>query len=179
MTFDLVKRVVEEFEWPVEYKLENDLPDGILMHFPTSSVLFFEESFGRADLDFLIEDSGLDFPLSLVHAFSVLVPGFLQDEYDRDDVNLEKTEGMDPSTLKMEREIRNLCKLLQNSMLPFIRGDHTWVNEYRELFNNTNLIRQVIGMDDDHYYKHPIYQKLIRKDPTWKDDLLQLQQHGA
>ena len=46
MTFDLVKRVVEEFEWPVEYKLENDLPDGILMHFPTSSILFLKSLSG-------------------------------------------------------------------------------------------------------------------------------------
>jgi hypothetical protein len=178
LTLDLVKRIVEEFEWPVEYDLEDDSPDGILMNFPTSSLLFAEESFGRVDVYFLVETKR-DHRLRLAHALSTLIPDLMWKEYNWDHADLEVTEGMDPSELKIERGIRNIRKKMQEWLLPFFKGDHSWVHEYEQFYEDMIAIREAIGMDDDHYYKHPIYQKLIRKDPTWKEDLTQLQQHGT
>jgi hypothetical protein len=176
LTLDLVKQVVQEFEWPVDYELETS-PYGILMRLPGSSLLFEEESFGCVDVRFLVETQK-GHSLRLAHALSVLIPDVMYKEHNWDYANLEVTAGMSPSKEKVERGIRNLCKKMHAWLLPFFKGDHSWIREYEQYYDDMTAIREAIGTNDMQYYKHPIYQKLIRKDPTWKEDLIQLQQHG-
>lgn len=132
MTEALFREVVESFDWPEEYTIESDLPDGMIMQFPRCCLYFAEGEDGNVNLEFLPEDTGTDIPLKLPHAMLTVVP-----LSERDGQPL--TEGLfrdrSPwgSEAKVRHGIHDLCVTMLTHLRHVILGDFSWVEKYRAI----------------------------------------------
>ena len=126
MTMEVLSGVLAEFEWPVPYTLEDELPDGIVMSFPRSHLFFVEGFEGDVSLQFLPEDTGTGRAYKLVHALSILVP---ESERNGSPItpNLIEDESPYASLDKVKNGLRDLCTIALTHLRPCIAGDFSWV----------------------------------------------------
>jgi hypothetical protein len=66
LTESVLRGILEEFQWPVPYTLEDDEPDGVFVIFPNCKLYFSEGD--RIEVHFLSESSGVEPWLSLFDA---------------------------------------------------------------------------------------------------------------
>jgi hypothetical protein len=131
MTVELLSEILDEFEWPAPYTLEDDLPDGIVMTFPNSHLYFCEGFEGEMLMEFLVEDTNTDYNLQLGHALFVIIP---ESERDGTPLTPNLIDYWTPiaSLEKVENGIRDLCKTVLYHLKPCILGDFSWVSKYLE-----------------------------------------------
>lgn len=124
LTMDVLAEVLAEREWPAPYRLENYLPDGIAAVFPKCT-LFFEEGFeSDMEVSFLVEDTGLDEPVTLkdilISRGGVDTPGL---------INFFSPHA---SLDKVKNEVRDLCTIFMTHFRGMLDGDFAWVDDYRK-----------------------------------------------
>ena len=131
---DVMKEVLNEYKWPLEYKL-NDYSDEVIIEFPKCSIViregfesdmnayFLNSQTGRSDtqqsLDVFDAVGVLD-PINPQNDQALKLKGFVD--------NLEGKASLE----KVKLGLHNICILLQAYLLPCINGDFSWV----ELYNN-------------------------------------------
>jgi hypothetical protein len=130
MTMEVLADVLSEFDWPAPYVLEDELPDGIVMRFPRSSLFFVEGFEGDMALEFLPEDTGTDQKLTVGHALSVIVPESTR-KGGPITLNLIDDESPYASLEKVKNGIRDLCTIALTHLQPCILGDFGWVAAYK------------------------------------------------
>ncbi|QDU07353.1 hypothetical protein V202x_07050 [Gimesia aquarii] len=135
LSMDLMKEEFSKFDWPEPYRLENELPDGIIVSFPQSNFVFSESPDGDINVKFLPEDTKCENMLQLAHALSVLLPksdlgdgpitpGFIEYEWPF------------PSEKKARIGIHNACTFMLTHLSAVIGGDFSWVQKYVETRDN-------------------------------------------
>lgn len=131
MSMETMQEVVSEFDWPAEYVLEDELPDGIVLAFPKSNFFFVEGFESEVEVRFFSEDTGVDTPLNLKHALGILIP---QERKGQDLKDLGIDENLPPraSADKVRAGIRNACILIQTYLMPVVDGDFSWVSQYQQ-----------------------------------------------
>src|SRR5690349_1978333 len=72
MTMQVLESILQEFIWPAPYTLEDSLPDGIWMIFPSCSIEFTEGFESEMDLRFSVEETQTSSNLTLFHAIHAL-----------------------------------------------------------------------------------------------------------
>jgi hypothetical protein len=125
LTVELLSALLEEFTWPEEYTLEDELPDGIFMVFPACNLLFTEGFESEMGLQLVPADTGLDHNVTLAHALQVLRarPGAPPRP------TLINHVSPAASLDKVKNGVRDLCTLALAYLGPCIRGDFSWVKE--------------------------------------------------
>ena len=131
LTVQLLEKIASEFDWPEEYSLEDDLPDGIIMRFPKSSLYFCEGSDGEVELEFLSVDTGVD-DLNLVDALTVLVPDYEVNPNPFPHLNLRDDSSIYGTPEKVENGIWDICILVNEYMKPHLKGDFGWVGKFMD-----------------------------------------------
>jgi len=135
MTIEVLAEILQEFEWPAPYTLEDDLPSGIVMCFPKCNLYFVEGFESDMDLLFLTKDTHTNYNLELGHALSVIVP---ESERDGKPITPDLIDYWTPeaSLEKVQNGIRNLCTIVLYHLKPCILGDFSWVEKYLESLQN-------------------------------------------
>ncbi|GGG23204.1 hypothetical protein GCM10011344_24920 [Dokdonia pacifica] len=117
---ELVKQIMEEFSWPIEYQLI----DGdffVQIKFPNCTIDISSDGQGGVEMEFLTYDSGK--PLNIT-------PGVIFEvtDFDPNTLELEDIIEIWPNIEDTKRQIRNRFKILQGFFIPFIKGeDYSWV----------------------------------------------------
>lgn len=137
LNMPLLVETLEEFSWPAPYHLEDDLPDGIEMVFPNSSLFFAEGYAGEIELQFLPKDTHSEVPLKLAHALSVIVP---VDQRGAEPVTAGIIDDISiyGSKEKIQNGIRDICTILLTHMKHIILGDFSWVEKYLQTMKSNN-----------------------------------------
>jgi hypothetical protein len=125
LTIELLAEVLAEFEWPAEYTLEEELPDGIFMVFSRCNLFFTEGFESEMGLELVPADTGLDTNVTLAHALQVIraqpgaptMPALIA--YFSPAASLDKVMN----------GIRDLCTLALTYLKPCILGDFSWVKD--------------------------------------------------
>lgn len=131
LTVELMAQILQEFEWPAEYELIDDLPDGIIVSFPKSNFVFMDGMNGQIVVKFLVEDTHTTDQLDVFHALLTLVP-----ESERSGPLLpELTKYTSPfmSRENTQTGIRNNCNLILANLGGVISGDFSWVKKYEKM----------------------------------------------
>ena len=119
---DLVRAILSEFQWPAEFDVEDELPDGINLAFPKSNWYFIEGIGGRVSVEFLPEDTGEnDVRLTIQDALEILSPEVDTCGYDFFDLPGE------PSLDKISAGVRRCCQWIHMHLLSVVEGDFNWV----------------------------------------------------
>ena len=132
LTEEVFSDVVASFEWPAEYSIEDDLPDGMILQFPKCSLYFAEGIDANMELKFLPEDTGVDIPLDLVNAMMVVKPLSERDGSPLTE-GLFKDKSPWGSEAKVRHGIHDLCLTMLTHLQPVILGDFSWVAKYRAM----------------------------------------------
>ena len=133
LTLELLAEIVSEYEWPAPYTLEDDLPDGIIMKFPNSNLVFSEGFESDMDLQFLPEDTGTDTNLGFTHALMAIVPEAERDPKKPLTPGLINDDPPAASPIKVKNGLRDLCTIALYHLKPCILGDFSWVAKYRAI----------------------------------------------
>lgn len=132
LTVPVLEQVLAEFQWPVPYTLENELPDGIAMVFPHCTLMFSEGFESDMRVLFSPADTGVKQSLSLGHALMAL-----RSAPDRAGLLPEPSligDTAGPASLeKVKNGIRDLSTLLLTYLKPCLLGDFSWVQTYKAL----------------------------------------------
>jgi len=128
LTLDLMEKTVSEFAWPLPFRLEDDLPDGIILSFPASQFEFCEGPDGIL-VRFLPANTRGYPGLHLGHALSVIVP-VSNRGITPVTPGLTDTVALPTSEEKTKQEVRNACKIILTHLTRVIAGDFSWVDVY-------------------------------------------------
>lgn len=132
LTVEVLERILAEYTWPLPYRLEDELPDGVVVSFPKSHLMFSEGFEGDMELIFLPEDTGVQQSLKLEHALLTLYP-FDGKNHVPELPGLIKDGSPHASLKKVENGIRDICHILLNLLVDVIRGDFSWVEQYLKM----------------------------------------------
>lgn len=122
----IFREVVESFDWPANYTIENDMPDGMILKFPNCSLYFAEGHQGDIRLEFLPEDTGASVTLGLAHAMMVTPPG-------AEAQNLYRDESPYGSPEKVRHGVHDICATVLARLPHVLRGDFSWVARYQAI----------------------------------------------
>ncbi len=123
LTEGIFREVIESFDWPAEYSIENDLPDGMMLRLPNCTLYFTEGFEGDIRLEFLPEDTGANINLGLAHAMMVAGPGPQAPGLHRDESPYGSPE-------KVRHGIHDICATMLARLPHVLRGDFSWVGRY-------------------------------------------------
>ena len=123
----LVAEEIAQFDWPVPYELEDDMPDGINVCFPRSNFFFMEGLEGRISVGFLKGDTKIkDMNLTIQDALEVLAPEVnTRATYDFFDIPGEKSEE------KVRAGIKRCLGFIHEHLQGVVQGDFSWAPEAR------------------------------------------------
>lgn len=135
MTLDLVREVVSQYTWPAAWELEDDLPDGVALNFPESTLYFSEGFEGDVEGLFLSENTGADENLKLIHALDILLP---LDQRGEGPIVPGIVGDMSPygSIEKVRNELNDLCKIAVTHLETVLLGDFNWVQAHMAKLEN-------------------------------------------
>ena len=126
---DVLKEVLNEYKWPLEYKLE-EYSDEVIIEFPKCSLVIREGFESVMNAFFLNEQTGrsdIQQSLDVFDAVEVLESINPQ----KQELKLNNLEGK-PSLEIVKQGLHNICILLQAYLLPCIKGDFSWVEEFNK-----------------------------------------------
>jgi hypothetical protein len=133
---DVLKEVLNEYKWPLEYKLE-EYSDEVIIEFPKCSIIISEGFESKMNAHFLNEQTGrsdIQHSLSVFDAVEVLKSINPQNDQDLELKGLVRNLEVEPSLEKVKLGLHNICILLQAYLLPCIKGDFSWVKEYNKMY---------------------------------------------
>jgi hypothetical protein len=134
LTMQILEEILNEFTWPENYVLIDELPDFITMQFPNCGLCFYEGYESDMDLFFLHSDTkrgDMESSLHLFHALYVLIDEAKQNSNFKEPI-LWDNPSILGSLEKVKIGLRNVCILVQTYLLPCIEGDFSWVERYYE-----------------------------------------------
>jgi hypothetical protein len=131
MTLDVVTEIVSQFEWPAEYELEDELPDGVLLVFPRCRLLLVEGFESDISIKFVARDTGLSTSLTLGEALlSVTGGGPLPEPRPK----LVGDDSPSASLEKVKHGLQDQCALVLAYFRPCLLGDFSWVEAYKAYY---------------------------------------------
>lgn len=122
----IFREVVESFDWPTSYTIENDLPDGMILKLPNCSLYFAEGLQADIRLEFLPENTGATGGLGLAHAMMVIPPGQAVQGLHRDESPYGSAE-------KARHGVHDICATVIARLGHVLRGDFSWVARYQAI----------------------------------------------
>lgn len=125
LTMEVLAEELARHEWPATYELENDLPDGIRVHFPACTVVFEEGYESEMIAKLGLEQSGLDRDVDIVELFHAMGGVSVPDGYRREHM-------IGGSEAKVRLGIQNLCRQILTHLRPALLGDKGWVERLRK-----------------------------------------------
>ena len=129
-----LKRVLDEFQWPEPYELEDELPDGVAMVFPRCT-LFWVEGDGVA-IQFLSQDTHFDAKLTHKHALRAVRSKLDPATAPPEPPLIDDIASM-PSLEKFRNNVRDLCTLVLTYLRPTLAGDFSWVETAKAYFQSS------------------------------------------
>jgi hypothetical protein len=123
LTESLLRSVLEEFQWPVPYTLQDDEPDGVFVNFPNCK-LYFSEGDGIV-VEFLPESTGVEPWLDLGEALRAVRSASTPDPRTAEPQLIADIASL-PSAEKLKNSIRDACTLLLTYLRPTLAGDFWW-----------------------------------------------------
>ncbi len=133
----LLEKIVAEYQWPIDYTIEDDDPDGVIMEFPNCGLIFSDDCDGGVDVRFFPEHTNTSYNLHIFHAMQVFVPENKRSNGKIPGLKAIPISSPFPSLDNTTNGIRNACTILTQYLTPVIQGDFTWVDEYRRMFPET------------------------------------------
>lgn len=133
----VLKEVLNEYEWPLEYKLKETNSGGAIIEFPKCSIVISEGFESKMNAYFLNSQTGrsdTQYSLKLFHAIDVLKSINPQNDQDLEFKGLVRNLEVEPSLEKVKQGLHNICILLQAYLLPCIQGDFNWVEEFNKKY---------------------------------------------
>jgi hypothetical protein len=124
LTESVLRGILEEFQWPVPYTLEDDEPDGVFVIFPNCKLYFSEGD--RIEVHFLSESSGVEPWLSLFDALRAVRSTSTPDSLPAEPRLIEDIAS-GPSLERLKNSIRDACTLLLTYLRPTLAGNFWWV----------------------------------------------------
>jgi len=137
LTPSLLQEIVAEFQWPIDYRIEDNDPDGVIMEFPDCGLIFSEDCDGGVDVRFFAEQTKTNYNLRIFHAMQVFVPENKRTNGKIPGLNTIPIRSPFPLLENTTNGIRNACTILTQFLMPVVQGDFTWVEEYRTMFPET------------------------------------------
>lgn len=134
---DVLKEVLNEYKWPVEYKLTETNSGGAIIEFPKCSIIISEGFESKMNAYFLNSQTGrsdTQYSLQLFHALLVLKSVNPQNDQELELKGLVRNLDVEPSLEKVKQGLHNICILLQAYLLPCIKGDFSWVEEFNKKY---------------------------------------------
>lgn len=130
MTLEVVEEVVAKFDWPVAYELEDDLPDGVILVFPSCHLLIAEGFESDVTIKFPSDETGLPTSLTMQEAllglktigFATATPPSLPLINDRSPYG---------SLTKVKNELHDQCLIVLTHFRSCLQGDFSWVESYK------------------------------------------------
>lgn len=133
LTESFLSELLPQLKLDVSYEIEEDLPDGIEVVFPHSSIYFTEYEEGEIAVYFLASQIGTERDLSLADAISIVATQItLADEYPI------KEHIPFASKQKVANQIKNYFYVIKKYLHPYLLGDYSWVYKYQEKENLRN-----------------------------------------
>ena len=128
LTEELLLSLLPQLKLDVPYKIVEDLPDGIEVCFPKSSIYISEYAEGEIAFYFLANKIGTEKDLTLSDAISIIAPGVsLADEFPiKEHLPFSSQE-------KVINQLINYFYVVKKYLYPFIHGDYSWIEKYREV----------------------------------------------
>ena len=138
LTPELLHEIVSKYQWPAEYVIEDDQPDGVILQFPNCGLIFSEDSDGGVDVAFFTDQTQTAYNLHLFHAMLVFAP-----ETERVNGRILNSHQAEitspfPSLENTTNGIHSICRMLLDFLSPVLQGDFTWVEEYRTMYPDAN-----------------------------------------
>lgn len=130
LTESVFREVVESFDWPASYTIEEDLPDGMMLRLPNCTLYFAEGHEGDIRLKFLPENTGAPRALGLTHAMMVTPPAGASDKPTKE---LFRDESPDGSADKVRHGVHDICVTVLARLDHVLRGDFSWVQRYQAI----------------------------------------------
>lgn len=129
LTANIIEQVMSEFNWPLEYEIEEDDEqfNTFIIKFSTCEIELYDVPEDGIHLTFLTYDSGkeLDADYSDI-VYLKCINNYKPSEH----LNIEFNEYKDKVD-DIKKMVRNKMKNLQYYHLDFIKGeDYTWVKKY-------------------------------------------------
>jgi hypothetical protein len=130
---NILKNILEEYNWPLEYTLQETNGGDVIIIFPKCRIVIsegFESNMYAYFPNVEIGRSNIQSNLKIFDAIEVLKPirelteGFVEPK------GLVKNLEVEPSQEKVKQGLHNICILLQTYLLPCIEGDFSWVEDY-------------------------------------------------
>lgn len=131
-SIDILTQILDQYDWPAEYKLEEGVSGNIKVLFPNCTFIFsegYESSMSAYFLNSEIGRSDMQYSLTIFDAIRT----FSDKELNSD---LKKNKGFneyiepEASKEKIIKGLQNICILLQTYLLPCIKGNFNWLEEY-------------------------------------------------
>lgn len=136
------KQVLEEtlnlYVWPEKYVLKEEGAGSVLITFPECTIIVYEGFESRMIAYFVNEETGrsnVQESLTIFDAVEVLRPGKNLSGQELEQLTeLIDFFEVDPSLAKVKEGLKNICILLQVYLLPCLKGDFSWVEDYKKLY---------------------------------------------
>ncbi|MBB4806830.1 phage pi2 protein 07 [Chryseobacterium defluvii] len=115
-----VEKVMKEFNWPADYKLEEDA-DGVSIIFPKSEIYLKNGYENDVSFD-LTSFQGKDCYIDMYSSLKKIVKDYDKNPDVFDDLNLQDDTSVYASSEATEANIRDVLKILQAYFKDFILG---------------------------------------------------------
>ncbi|MBF7089960.1 hypothetical protein IUY40_00150 [Flavobacterium sp. ALJ2] len=137
-SIDILKQVLNQYDWPAEYELQEVISGNIRVQFPNCTLIISESYESSILAYFLNSEIGRSDKQHTLTIFDAVRTISITKEVNSDfQKNIKFNEYIEPeaSLGKVMKGLQNICILLQTYLLPCIGGDFSWLEEYYK--NNT------------------------------------------
>ena len=133
----VLEEVLDEFNWTCDYTLTKTASGNIIIQFPNSSFIIHESINSQMIAYFSNNEIGRTSnqeSLTIFEAYSIIKSKLELEQNFKNPNGLINFFEYDASLEKVKGGVRNICILLQSVLLPCVKGDFSWIEEY-----NANL----------------------------------------
>ncbi|WP_444916570.1 hypothetical protein [Microbulbifer sp. JMSA003] len=130
LDISMLSKVVSEFSWPAPYKLEDDLPDRLIIVFPKCELYFSVDVDGESEVSFIWNTGGRENNIELIEALMIVVPGFERMKEPFSELNLINDRSLPVTPTVVKNNLRDTCTVLIEYFSKSIVGDFSWAARY-------------------------------------------------
>lgn len=133
----ILKEVLDQYNWPVEYTLQETNSGNVIINFPKCKILISEGFESSMNAYFLNSETGRNDTqsnLKIFDAIDIIKPVLEMDKNFNEPKGLVTYLDIEPSIKKVKQGLNNICILIQAYLLPCINGDFTWVEKYNKKY---------------------------------------------
>lgn len=116
----------------------------------------------RTDLDIRVIDP--NDPKQKSYRLSIIIALFVPAQ-ERRIIEMQKFDTIE----RVRRTLRRQSELLEKYLHFVLKGNFYWIKEYENFVENEEQIYRTLGKSFS--VSHPVYQKFLNGDTSWRDDL--------